>query len=154
MGLSIVLVAVGIGTGWAIYGRQPRESASAQDPLASKAPGLFAALANRLGCDEFYAATLGRLSDALASFSDVMDRVFWSGVVRLTARIGEFAGWVNRDTDENVINGGFDQTSGGLRKTAHAYSHAQTGDAHGYLRGLAIGFVIVALALMLGGIRQ
>lgn len=153
MALSIVLVALGIGAGWAIYGRRPRASASTQDPLAIRAPGLIAALGNRLGFDELYAATAGRLSEALASFSDLMDRLCWDGLVRLTARLGEFAGWVNRDTDENVINGGFDQTSGGLRKTADAYSDAQTGDAHGYLRGIAIGFVVIALAVILGGAR-
>src|SRR4051812_15528128 len=63
---SIVLVALGIGIGWALYASRPRAKATAADPIAAAAPGLFAALAARLGFDELYAATFGRLSTATA----------------------------------------------------------------------------------------
>lgn len=151
--LSIVLVALGLGAGWAVYGRRPRARAGATDPLAAATPRLFAALGARLGFDELYAATVGRLGDATATFADALDRHVLDGAVRFLSRLGEFAGLVNRETDEDLLNGGFDAGSESLRKTGRSYSRAQTGEAHGYLRVAAIGFVILVLIVMLGGLR-
>lgn len=153
MMLSILLVCVGIGSGWAIYWRRPRERASAPDPIQAAAPGVFAALAARLGFDELYAATIFRLNTAAAIGSDALDRYVWDGAVRFLAQLGEFSGAVNRETDEDLINGGFDAGSEGLRNTGKAYSHVQTGEVHGYLRFIAIGFVLLVLIVMLGGAR-
>jgi NADH-quinone oxidoreductase subunit L len=153
MAASVLIVALGIGAGWALYGRRPRATASARDPLESKAPGVFAALAGRLGFDELYAATAFRANDVLASLADWMDRHVWDGVIRLLAALGLFTGSVNRDTDEQTLNGGFNAASEKLRGAGLFYSRRQTGDAHGYLRTLALGFVIVLLVVILGGAR-
>ena len=153
MGLSIVLVALGIGIGWALYGRALRAQASAPDPLATRIPGVFAALAHRLGFDELYAATVGRLNAALATLSDLLDRFVWGGAVNFLAGLGKFTGLVSQETDERTLNGGFDATSGQLRGAAQAYSQAQTGEAHGYLRTLALGFLILLILVVLGGAR-
>jgi len=48
---------------------------------------------------------------------------------------------------------GFDSTSKGLRGAGQTYSDAQTGEAHGYLRTLALGFVILLILVVLGGAR-
>ncbi len=149
--LSILLVAVGVGAGWALYGRRPRASATSADPLASKAPGLVAALAARLGFDEIYAATFGRANAALAALADWFDRQVLDGLVRFLVSLGTFIGWINRDGDERGLNAGFDTTSEKIRATGLAYSRAQTGDAHGYLRTLALGFVILLVIATLGG---
>jgi NADH-quinone oxidoreductase subunit L len=149
---SIFLVALGLGAGWALYARSTRTKASAADPLQAAAPGVFAALAARLGFDEFYAATFRRLNTGLAALADALDRQVWDGIVRFLARLGEFAGVVNRETDEDVLNGGFDNVSGSLRNTGKSYSRAQTGEAHSYLRMLALGFVLLVLAVMFGGV--
>ena len=151
MMLSIVLVTLGIGTGWALYGRKPRTKVSAADPLAVAAPRVIAALAARLGFDELYAATFGRLNEALATFADALDRYVWDGTVRFLSRLGEFAGLVNREADEDVLNGGFDAASDNVRESGKLYSRGQTGEAHGYLRLVAVGFVLLTLAVLLGG---
>jgi NADH-quinone oxidoreductase subunit L len=153
MGLSIVLVALGIGAGWALYGRTLRAKANSPDPLAQRVPGVFAALANRLGFDELYAATVGRLNTALAALSDLLDHHVWGGAVRFLAGLGQFTGLLSRETDEQTLNGGFDTASGKLRGVGLAYSKAQSGEAHGYLRTLALGFVILLLLVVLGGAR-
>jgi NADH-quinone oxidoreductase subunit L len=153
MMLSIVLVALGLGAGWAIYGRKLREKATSPDPLAARFPGVIAFLAARMKFDELYAATVFKLNAATATFADVLDRFGWDGAVRFLARLGEFAGVVNREADEDGLNAGFDAGSAGLRGTGQAYSRAQTGDAHGYLRVLAIGFVILVLIVMMGGAK-
>jgi NADH-quinone oxidoreductase subunit L len=153
MGLSVLLVALGVGIGWALYGRNPRVKAESPDPLAARAPGPMAALANRLGFDELYAATVGRLNSALATFADVLDRFVWGGAIRFLAGLGQYTGLVSRETDERTLNGGFDSTSKSLRGAGQAYSDAQTGEAHGYLRTLALGFVILLILVVLGGAR-
>ncbi len=153
MVLSIVLVAFGLGIGWAIYGRNARTSATAPDPLEVRAPGVWAALGDRLGFDAFYAATVFKLNAGAAALADALDRYVWGGAIRLLTRLGEFAGVVHRETDEDVLNGGFDAASRGLRSGGDSYSKAQTGDAHGYLRAVGLGFVVIVLVVMLGGGR-
>jgi len=153
MAVSIILVAVGLGSGWALYGRRPRASAAAPDPLQSAAPRLFAFLGARMKLDELYAATVGRLNTFAAALADILDRWVWGGAVGLLARLGEFAGLLNREVDEVGLNTGFDTVSEEIRRTGQAYSRAQTGEAHGYLRTLALAFVVLALLVLLGGGR-
>ena len=153
MMLSIVLVALGLGAGWALYGRRPRAKAEAPDPLTARAPGVIAALANRLGFDELYTATFGRLNAGAANLADFLDRFIWGGAVSFLAGLGKFTGLVSSETDERTLNGGFDATSGRLRGAGQAYSQAQTGETHGYLRTLALGFVLLLIIVVLGGIR-
>jgi NADH-quinone oxidoreductase subunit L len=149
--LSIVLVGGGMGLGWFLYGRRPRATASATDPLERASPGLIAFLGARLKFDELYAATAGRLNNFGAVFSDFMDRSVWGGLVNFTGRFGLFSGWFSRDTDEGGLNAGFDATSGGLRGSGKFYSKRQSGDAHGYLRVMALGFVVLVIVVMMGG---
>ncbi|RFC46088.1 MAG: NADH-quinone oxidoreductase subunit L [Verrucomicrobia bacterium] len=151
--LSIGLVVVGLGTGWAVYGRRRNVNASSVDPLAQAAPGLFAVLAARLGFDEFYVATFGRANTWVAALADGFDRHVWGGLVSLLARFGEFSGLLNREADEDILNRGFDRASAAVRGAGQTYSRAQAGEAHGYLRTVALAFVVFALVLLLGGVR-
>ncbi|WP_221031860.1 NADH-quinone oxidoreductase subunit L [Actomonas aquatica] len=153
MVLSIVLVAFGIGAGWFIYGRSPRRYAQDADPLQAKAPGLFAALAARLGFDELYAATAFRLNDAVATAADFADRWVWGGVIKALGGLGRLIGLTNLESDEEIINRGFDGTSRSLRESGESYSRVQTGDAHGYLLTIALSFVVLATLLLIGGLR-
>jgi NADH-quinone oxidoreductase subunit L len=149
--LSIVLVATGLGAGWALYGRRPRAAADAADPLERASPALFAFLGDRMRIDELYAGTLGRLNAFGAAFADFLDRWIWGGAVDLLAWLGEFTGSVNRQADESGLNGGFNAAGERIRGAGRAYSRAQTGEAQGYLRTLAIAFVVLALLVLLGG---
>jgi NADH-quinone oxidoreductase subunit L len=153
MAASVVLVALGLGAGWALYGRRPRRAAADRDPVEARAPGLFRALGRRLGFDELYAATVFRANDAFAATADFLDRGLWDGAVRFLAGLGLLGGAVGRETDEQTINGGFDAASRGVRGLGLLYSRLQTGQAHGYLRTVVFGFVLVLLFVMLGGAR-
>ncbi|AHF92507.1 NADH dehydrogenase [Opitutaceae bacterium TAV5] len=153
MWTSIVLVAIGIGAGLALYARRPRATAAARDPLERAAPALFTALGRRLYIDEFYAATVGRLTTFAAALSDFADRWIWGGAIRALAGLARFTGGVTRDTDETNLNGGFDAATDALRTTARAYSKTQTGDPRISLTGLALGFVgLLVVTLIVGGI--
>lgn len=151
--LSIGLVGVGLGLGWWLYGRQLRTTAEARDPLVVAAPRVMAALANRLGFDELYAATVGRLNHFTATLAQGIDRWVLGGLVNFLAQLGIFSGTVNRQLDEDGLNGGFDQISASVRGSGQRYSQAQTGEAHGYLRVMAVAFIVLALVLVLGGAR-
>jgi NADH-quinone oxidoreductase subunit L len=151
--LSIVLVATGLGGGWALYARKLRATQEAPDPLAAAFPAVFAFLGARMKFDELYAATVGRLNTGFATFSEWMERRVWGGTVDVLAQFGEMAGKFNREADEDGLNTGFDATSDELRGVGRRYSRAQSGEAHGYLRVLAIGFVLLAIASLLGGSR-
>ncbi|WP_342751072.1 proton-conducting transporter membrane subunit [Termitidicoccus mucosus] len=151
MWLSIALVALGIGAGAALYIRRPRVSATAADPLEKTFPALWRALANRLWFDELYAATFGRLTNLLAAFADILTAAS-STACRLLALLGRGIGFINREGDEDVLNGGFDRTSEALRGTGKAYSRAQTGDAHDNLGAIALGFVALMVVIMIAGI--
>ncbi len=151
--LSIGLVGAGLGLGWWLYGRTLRQTAEARDPLVASFPGVMAALANRLGFDEFYAATVGRLNDFTAALASGLDRWVFGGLVNFLAQLGIFSGTVNRQVDEDTLNGGFDRVSASIRGSGVRYSRAQTGEAHGYLRVMAVAFIVLTLALVLGGVR-
>ena len=151
--LSIGLVGVGLGLGWWLYGRQLRTTADARDPLVVAAPQVMAALANRLGFDELYAATVGRLNHFTATLAQGIDRWVLGGLVNFLAQLGIFSGTVNRQLDEDGLNGGFDQISASVRGSGQRYAQAQTGEAHGYLRVMAVAFIVLALVLVLGGAR-
>lgn len=148
---SIVLVAAGIGVGWLLYGRRPRTLSLSDDPLEIIAPRTYALLAARLKFDEFYAATLGKLMAWAARFADACDRKVIGGAVALVGRSGESLGRLNRRGDEQGLNAGFDLASKNIRASGLAYSQAQTGNAHGYLRTIAVAFVVLAFLAFAGG---
>ena len=60
---------------------------------------------------------------------------------------------LNREADEDILNRGFDRTSATVRGVGQTYSRAQAGETHGYLRTVALAFVVFALVLLLGGVR-
>ncbi len=153
MALSIVLVALGLGSGWALFGRRPRAAAGNPDPVEAAAPRLFAFLAARMKFDELYAATFLRLFDALGRASVFLDRRVWGGCVDFVAGLGAFAGRANRSADEKGLNGGFNAAGEGLRSAGAGYSSRQTGETHGYLRAIAVAFVLLAILAIFGGGR-
>jgi len=151
--LSILLVALGLGAGWALYGRRVRTDVTAPDPLAAAAPRLYAFLAARMRFDELYAATFGRANDFLATFADGCDRRIWTGLIDALAGLAQWVGRRNRQVDESGLNAGFRATSEKLRRPGQVYSDAQTGETSGYLSILAFGFMVLVLIVILGGRR-
>ncbi len=153
--LSIALVGAGLGLGAFLYARKSaqRTSADARDPLATAAPRVFTALANRLYFDELYTATFGRLVAGLATLADRLDRYVFDGAIRMLAAFARVFGLMDQQAEDNAINGGFDTASEKLRATGHAYSRRQSGDAHGYLLTLAVAFAVLAIVLVIGGAR-
>jgi NADH-quinone oxidoreductase subunit L len=151
--LSIALVGIGLGVGWALYGRRPRPATTAPDPLCTRAPGLFAFFEGQMKFNELYAATFGKLIALVARLADDLDQTAIGRVVSLLGHGGEVAGQINRRGDEQGLNGGFDTASETLRESGQAYSSAQTGQAQGYLRTIAVAFAVLVFLAMAGGVR-
>jgi len=151
--LSIMLVGIGLGVGWTLYGRRPRVTTAAPDPLQVRAPGLFAFLEGQMKFNELYAATFGKLTALAARFANGLDQTAIGRVVSLLGRGGKIAGQINRRGDEQGLNAGFDSASETLRVSGQAYSYAQTGRAHGYLRTIAIAFAVLVFLAFAGGGR-
>ena len=148
---SIFLVFVGIGLGWSTYGRTPRLSSESADPIERRMPGLYTFLAARMGLDEAYAATFGRLWTGAAMLAVILDEVVWQGLVSAVSGLSRAAGRANRDADEGILNGGFNAAAKGLRATGETYSGRLSGDARSSLRALAVAFVIIVLIALWGG---
>jgi len=138
--ISLALVGAGIGIGAALYRR-----AGETDPLQQKLPALFRFLENKMWIDELYDRTIIAISAFSARVSDWMDRHIWDGLVRGFGVIGQLLGAFTTDTDENVINTGVDETTGGARGFGRVMSRLHSGQIQIYLGAVALGMLALLL---------
>jgi hypothetical protein len=96
--------------------------------------------------DELYAVTVIALARLAARISDVMDRYFWDGWVRLVGGVGQLLGSLTKGFDERGINARVDDATAGARGTGRAMSRWHSGQIQTYLR--AIGVSLLALLLL------
>src|SRR5262249_41614789 len=116
-----------------------------RDPLEVRAPGLFNLLYNKYWIDEFYGATVGRLSagSALAwSWFDrnVLDRII-NGIGILTL----FFSRVNFIIDDTLLNDGPDALANGTVASGDVVRHGETGKIQDYLSLIFAGVVLLGL---------
>jgi NADH-quinone oxidoreductase subunit L len=156
MAVSVVIVAIGVGLGYALYGRKPIESAEAPDALERIGRHTFLLkdvivwLQHKLYFDEFYEATVVRLNAIAAWLCDTLDYWLWNGAVMAVGYIALGLSWVNRVIDEQVINGGFDQGCRGARGGGKLFALAQNGRVQNYLRIIGVALAALVLFLMWG----
>ena len=116
-------------------GGAPRATAAAADPLAAAAPRLFAFLGARMKLDELYAATLGRLNDLRRGARGRPRPLGLGGrgraprAPRRVRRAPSTARWTRPASTPAST-----RSASGSVGAGQAYSRAQTGEAHGYLR--------------------
>lgn len=147
---SAVIVAVGYGLGWMLYGnKSPR--AEEPDALERIMPPVWKALSNRLYVDEFYGATFIAFYGWWARVADWLDRRVWGGIVAaITWLFGLWAKF-NRFFDENFVNGGFDKGCEELSVGGGLLARVQSGRVQTYLRLLALAVVVLAAILIWSG---
>ena len=139
--MSAVLVAVGIGGAILVY-----RHVATRDPLESRHPAAFRLLSNRMWIDELYDRTLIRASVAASVVSDLLDRYFWDGLVRLFGAIGKSVGAASSSLDERGINAGVDEVTVTARAFGRIGGLAHSGKVQSYLG--AIGLAMLALLLI------
>ena len=146
MGTSTVVVFLGLGFGWMLYGNKtPR--ATDPDVIEKSLPWIWTPLHNRLYVDEFYGVTVVAFYYWWARVADWFDRRVWGGIVSGVALIFRLFAKLDRFLDEQAVNGGFDKACEEITTGGGLAASVQTGRVQSYLRILAVG--IVALAAIL-----
>jgi len=146
---SSILVFIGLGLGWILYGRKITHAEQA-DPLRELQPHIFSALAHAFYIDVLYAATIVRLNTALAHLSAWFDRWIWNGAVQTVSYIVLGAAWVDNFIDNCAVNAAFDEGCTTVSRGGRALSLLQAGRVQGYLRLLGLGFVVLVVVLLWG----
>ena len=147
MATSTVVVFLGLGLGWRLYGGQaptPEEP----DVLEKAAPVAWGWLRDRLYVDELYGVTVIAFYWWWARVADWLDRRVWGGVVAGVA--WAFRGWaqLNQFLDNNVVDGSFDKGCDELASGGGLLAAVQTGRVQTYLRILALSVVALAAILI------
>jgi NADH-quinone oxidoreductase subunit L len=147
MGVSTVVVFLGIGFAWRLYGdRSPKPTAP--DALEKAAPITWGWLSHKFYVDEFYGATVIAFYGWWARVSNWLDRWIWGGVVASVAWAFGLWARLNRFLDTNVVDGGFDKGCEELTVGGGLLSRVQTGRVQTYLRILALAVVALAAILI------
>jgi NADH-quinone oxidoreductase subunit L len=151
MGTSTLVVFLGLGLGWWLYGGQvgrPAPRLEEPDVLQEAVPWAWAALRDRLYVDEFYGVTVIAFYAWWARVADWLDRRVWGGLVAGVA--WAFRGWAqfNKFLDINWVDGGFDKSCEELATGGGLLSRIQTGRVQTYLRILALAVVALAAILI------
>jgi len=144
---SCVIVIVGIGLGWLLYGNKAT-NAEAPDVLEAAAPLPWKWLQDRLYMDELYGATVIAFYGWWAKVADWLDRRVWGGAVSAVAWLTGLGAELNRFLDANVVNGAFDKGCEELSTGGGLLSQIQSGRVQSYLRILALGIVALVAILI------
>jgi NADH-quinone oxidoreductase subunit L len=147
MATSTVVVFIGLGLGWRLYGgKSPR--AEEPDVLEAAVPTVWRLLENKFYVDELYGVTVIAFYAWWARVSDWLDRRVWGGVVAGVARV--FRGWaqLNRFLDNNIVDGSFDKSCEELETGGGLLARVQNGRVQSYLRVLAAAVVVLAAILI------
>jgi NADH-quinone oxidoreductase subunit L len=140
-GGATILTLAGMAAGWLTY-RRAFVSAQETDPLATRVPGIFSGLNQRLGFDELYADTVGWLTNALARAWSWLDQRVFAPLVIGVDRIGLLFGEASFIVDDAVLNDGVDRLADGTIEGGNQLRRSETGKIQDYL-GLLFGGAVV-----------
>jgi NADH-quinone oxidoreductase subunit L len=144
---SCVIVIVGIGLGWLLYGNKSPKPED-RDVLEAAVPPIWKALRDRLYVDEFYGLTVIAFYGWWGRVADWLDRRVWGGAVSGVAWLTRMGAHLNRFLDTNVVDGGFDKGCEELNAGGGLLSSMQNGRVQTYLRLLALAFVLLVAYLI------
>jgi len=155
--LSLMIVTVGVGLSWWVYGKGCGQNARATvarascpepsftDPLSRKLGGIWPFLENAMGFDALYQKAIISPLAFLAGGIDMLERMIFVPLMGLAEAIIKACGRITRASDEVGLNQGFDGVCTGLRESAASTSRSQSGKPQGYLRaiGLTVSLLLV-----------
>ncbi len=144
--LSLVIVTVGVGLGWRVYGGRCGRDARA--PFEAKLGGCWTFLENAMSFDALYQKTIINPLAFIAGGIDMLERMVFVPLMGLAEMLIKGCGRITRASDEQGLNKTFDGVCDGLRERADSTSRSQTGRPQGYLRTIGLG-VSVLLVLYL-----
>jgi NADH-quinone oxidoreductase subunit L len=147
---STVLLLIGLGIGWLLYGNKPAGGNAAPDAVEQFTPQIFNLLRNGWFVDAFYGATFVRFTTWFSAACDWVDRWVFHGAVQLISSLTLGASWLSRSTDVFVANRTFDQGCQGAALSGRLLSRLQSGRVQSYLRIIGIAFAGFVLFLIWG----
>ena len=144
---SALVVFVGLGLGWLLYGnRSPR--AEEADILEQKIPLLWKLMSDRFYVDEFYGLTFIPFYGWWGRVADFFDRHVWGGLVAFTAWAFRMGAHLSRFFDHQFVNGGFDKSCEEIAAGGGLLARIQSGRVQAYLRILAVAVAILTVILI------
>jgi len=144
---SSLLVFLGLGLGWFLYGRRPIASSAAPDQLGKFQPYLYSVLSHAFFVDELYSATIIRLNTLWSGICDWLDRWVWNGAVQTVSYLVLVVAWLDNFFDASVVNSGFDEGCEGVSRSGQILSLLQNGQVQSYMG--VIGCALIALVVLL-----
>jgi NADH-quinone oxidoreductase subunit L len=147
---STIIVFLGLGLGWWVYGSKPIEGADSSDALEQLQPRLFNVLRNAFFVDKLYEATIIRFNGWCSNVCDLLDRWVWGGAVKLLTYLVIGLSVVDRSFDVFIVNPGFDQGCRSVSRGGRILSRLQSGRTQSYLRVVGIAFAALVLFLIWG----
>jgi len=144
IGLSLVIVTLGVGASWAVYRRGSTDS-RAPDPLAGPLGGLWKFLEQAMGFDSLYdKAVIGPLAFVAGAVDALERQVLVPLMAAGESCIKGFGRWTGA-SDEQGLNEGFNSLCAGLQNSADSASLSQTGRPQGYLRAIGLGVSVLLI---------
>jgi NADH-quinone oxidoreductase subunit L len=147
---STLILCVGLGIGWWLYGREPIARANEPDVLDHRYPHIFNVLRNGYFIDQLYEVTIIRLNAWCSRLSDWLDRWVWNGAVQAVSYLVLGLSSINRSLDTFVVNGSFDRGCDSVTLSGRTLARLQSGRAQSYLRIVGIAFAALVLFLIWG----
>lgn len=145
--VSSLLVFLGLGLGWLIYGRKPIKSAEIPDRLGRLQPQIYTVLSNAFFVDALYETTILRMNAWWSRVCDWLDRWVWNGAVQTVSYL--VLGFARLDNyfDTSIVNSGFDEGCESVSRGGQILSLFQGGQIQSYMR--IIGCALIALVIFL-----
>ncbi len=147
MATSSLVVFLGLGLGWWIYGNKSPQ-ADAPDAIERAAPPVWALLRDKFYIDELYGVTVIAFYTWWAKVADWLDRRVWGGAVTLVVLLFRGGAQLSRLSDVYFVNGGFDKGCEELANGGGLLARVQSGHVQRYLRLLALAVVLLAAILI------
>jgi len=148
--VSAVVVALGIGLGWWLYGLLPAEKPDETDPLEQQFPEPFSWSRGKFFVDELYAATFVKWNARLGELCHHLDRRVLDLLVTLVGWATTGCAHVAKLFDEFVVNKLFDVGCAEVRRGAETAAELQSGQIHQYLRSIGLALVLFVFILAVG----
>jgi NADH-quinone oxidoreductase subunit L len=150
MALSSIIVLLGIGLGYWVYGRKPLGGPDEVDAFERARPDIFSVLKNKYYFDEVYEWLVVRFNAWWARFCAALDVFIWNGMVQLLSFAVQGLSAVSRLIDEGLVNEGFDQGCRRVTAGGKLMSRLQDGRLQNYLRVIGVAMTVLVLILIWG----
>ncbi len=147
---STLLLLIGLGIGWWLYGNKPASGPSESDPVERFTPKIFNLLRNGWFVDALYGATFVRFIRWFSVLCDWLDQWVFNGAVQFISSLTVGASRLSRSTDVFVVNRIFDQSCHEVVLSGRLLSRLQGGRVQSYLRIIGIAFAGFVLFLLWG----